>query len=90
MKAIILNQTVRHSSQIDFTGDRFRRTREKNPGWYVFDTYWLGPFKSEEEAILNICSPQSLVLAGQLIDMRHPFAMEVLCRDGMNYESEKK
>lgn len=42
--------TVREAAEIDFTGDLFKRTAEKNPGWYVHFGTWKGPFPSKELA----------------------------------------
>jgi hypothetical protein len=44
------NGTIKHSDDIDFTGDVFKRTSEKDPGWYVMFGFWKGPFESKEAA----------------------------------------
>lgn len=42
--------TIKEASEIDFTNDWFKRTAEKNPGWYVFYGMWKGPFPSKDLA----------------------------------------
>jgi hypothetical protein len=38
--------TVKYSSEIDFSGDLFKRSHETRPGFYVFFGMWKGPFES--------------------------------------------
>lgn len=49
----IKDGTIRHSSEIDFTDDFFKRSHETRPGWYVMYGMWKGPF--EHKSIANDC-----------------------------------
>jgi hypothetical protein len=44
------NGTVRHSKDIDWDHDPFKRTHETNPGFYVWFGLWKGPFDSINDA----------------------------------------
>lgn len=46
----IVDGVVRHSREIDFTGDLFKRSHADNPGYYVYFGMWKGPFETEELA----------------------------------------
>ena len=48
--AKIKDGKISHSKDIDFTGDLFKRSAEKDPGYYVMFGMWKGPFASAEEA----------------------------------------
>lgn len=50
MATAIKNGTVKHSSNVDFSGDVFKRSHDYNPGFYVFFHMWKGPFDSAEQA----------------------------------------
>lgn len=47
----IKNGTVKHSKDVDFTGDYYERSHASDPGYYIwFRTDWKGPFESEDSA----------------------------------------
>ena len=47
---VIKDGTLKHSSEIDFTGDIFERTHAQDPGFYIMFGFWKGPFDKAEDA----------------------------------------